>query len=49
MRGSINAYNNAVDKAEEKNPFATPSRKWWDNIKMDLKEMRWEGVGRRIY
>jgi hypothetical protein len=25
-------------------PFARPSRRWEDNIRMDLKEIGWEGV-----
>ena len=33
-----------VGKAEGKRPFARPGCKWEDNIKMDVKEIGWEGV-----
>jgi hypothetical protein len=31
-------------KPEGKRPLGTPKRKWEDTIKMDLREIVWEGV-----
>jgi len=39
-----NAYNILVGKPEGKRPFGKLRHKWEDNIKMDIWEMRWEGV-----
>jgi hypothetical protein len=33
-----------VGKPEGKRPLGKPSRRWVDNIKMDLREIRWNGV-----
>jgi hypothetical protein len=33
-----------VEKPEEKRPLGRPRRRWEDNIRMDLREMRWGGV-----
>jgi hypothetical protein len=33
-----------IRKPEGKRPFGTPNHRWEDNIKVDLKEMGWEGV-----
>jgi hypothetical protein len=33
-----------VGKHEGKRPLESPRRGWEDNIKMDLREMGWEGV-----
>jgi hypothetical protein len=33
-----------VGKLEGKRPFGRPRRRWEDNIRMDLKEIGWEGV-----
>jgi hypothetical protein len=33
-----------VGKPEGKSPLGRPRRRWIDNIKMDLVEMRWCGV-----
>jgi hypothetical protein len=41
-----NAYNILVRKPEEKRPFGRPKRKWEDNIRTDLREIRWKGVDR---
>jgi hypothetical protein len=40
-----NAYRILVGKPEEKIPLGRPRRRWVDNIKMDVKEMRmgWYG------
>jgi hypothetical protein len=36
----------SVRKHEEKVPLGRPKHKWEDNIKMDLKELAYEGVDR---
>jgi hypothetical protein len=42
MRGT---YRVQVGKPEGKRPLETIGVIWWeDNIKMDLKGLRWEGV-----
>jgi hypothetical protein len=40
-----NAYRLLVGKPEGKRPLGRPRRKWVDNIKMDLLEIGWGGVG----
>jgi hypothetical protein len=32
-----------VGKPEENRPLRRPRRRWVDNIKMDLREIRWNG------
>jgi hypothetical protein len=39
-----NAYRVFVGKPAGKRPLGGPRRRWVDNIKMDLKEIRWDGV-----
>jgi hypothetical protein len=39
-----NAYRILVGKPEEKRPLGKPRRRWADNIKMDLREIGWDGV-----
>jgi hypothetical protein len=39
-----NAYRILVGKPEEKRPLGRPKRRWVDNIKMDLREIEWDGV-----
>jgi hypothetical protein len=39
-----NAYRILVGKPEEKRPLGRPRRRWVDNIKMDLREIGWDGV-----
>jgi hypothetical protein len=34
-------YRVLVGKPEGKRPFGRPMRKWDDNIKMNLEEIRW--------
>jgi hypothetical protein len=34
-----------VGKPEGKRPLGRPRRRWVDNIKMDLREIGWDGVG----
>jgi len=40
-----NAYKSFVGKPEGKRPLGKPTRREEDNIRMDLREMQWEGVG----
>jgi len=37
-------YTIFVRKPERKRPLARPRRRWEDNIRMDLRETRWECV-----
>jgi hypothetical protein len=39
-----NAYRLLVGKPEGKRPLGRPRRRWVDNIRMDLVEMRWDDV-----
>jgi hypothetical protein len=39
-----NAYWILVGTQEGKRPLGRPRRRWVDNIKMDLREIGWEGV-----
>jgi hypothetical protein len=36
-----NAYRKLVGKPEGKIPLGRPRRRWLDNIKLDLREIRW--------
>jgi hypothetical protein len=38
------AYRILVGKAEGKRPLGRPRRRWVDNIKMDLREIGWDGA-----
>jgi hypothetical protein len=40
MEEKRNAYRLLVGKPEEKRPIGTPRRRWVDNIKTDLGEIR---------
>jgi hypothetical protein len=40
-----NAYRILVSKPEGKRPLGRPRRRWVDNIKLDLREIRWDGMG----
>jgi hypothetical protein len=35
------AYRILVGRPEERRPLGRPRRRWDDNIKMDLQEVRW--------
>jgi hypothetical protein len=37
-------YRALVGKPEGRRPFGRPRRSWEDNIKMDLREVGWEGM-----
>jgi hypothetical protein len=39
-----NAYHIMVGKPEGKKPFGRPKRRWEEHIRMDLREIGWEGV-----
>jgi hypothetical protein len=39
-----NAYRILVGKPEGKRPLGRPRRRWVNNIKMDLREIGWDGV-----
>jgi hypothetical protein len=38
------AYRILVGKPEGKRPLERPRRRWVDNIKMEVKEIGWDGV-----
>jgi hypothetical protein len=40
-----NAYRTLVGKPEGKRPQVRPRCRWVDNIKIDLREIRWDGMG----
>jgi hypothetical protein len=44
MGETRNAYRILVGKPEGKRPLGIPRRRWVDNIKMDLREIGWDGV-----
>jgi hypothetical protein len=46
MGKKINAYRILVGKPDGKRPLGRPRRRWMDNIKMDLREIVWDGVDR---
>jgi hypothetical protein len=39
-----NAYRILVGMPEGKRPLGRPRRRWVDNIKMDLREIGWDGT-----
>jgi hypothetical protein len=39
-----NACNILVGKPEGKKPLRRPTYRWEDNIRIDLREIMWEGV-----
>jgi hypothetical protein len=39
-----NAYRILVGKPEGKRLLERPSRRWVDNINIDLREIRWDGM-----
>jgi hypothetical protein len=39
-----NAYRILMGKPEGKIPLGRPRRRWVDNIKMDLREIGWDGM-----
>jgi hypothetical protein len=39
-----NSYRILVGKPEGKRPLGIPRRRWMDNIKIDLREIGWDGM-----
>jgi hypothetical protein len=39
-----NAYTILVGKPEGRRPLGKPRRRWVDKMKMDLREIGWDGV-----
>jgi hypothetical protein len=44
MEEKKNAYRIWVRNPEGKRPLGRPRRRWVDNIKMDLREIGWNGM-----
>jgi hypothetical protein len=44
MGAKRTAYIILVGKPEGKRPLGRPRRRWMDNIKMDLKDIGWNGI-----
>jgi hypothetical protein len=44
MEEMMNAYRILVGKPEGKRPLERPRRRWEDNIKLDLRAIRWGGM-----
>jgi hypothetical protein len=42
--GKRNVYRILVGKLERKKPLRRPRRRWVDNIKIDIREIRWDGM-----
>jgi hypothetical protein len=40
----MNAYRILVVKPEENRPLGRPRRRWVDTIKIDIREIGWDGV-----
>jgi hypothetical protein len=43
--GEDNVYRILVGKSEGKRPLGRPRSRWLDNIKRDLREIVWDGIG----
>jgi hypothetical protein len=44
MGAKMYAYRMLVGKPEGKRPLGRPRHKWVDNVKMDLREIEWDGM-----
>jgi hypothetical protein len=42
--GRRHAYRILVGKPDGKRPLGRPRRRWVDNNKMDLRDIRWDGI-----
>jgi hypothetical protein len=40
----LSAFSRKETYISKKKPLGIPRRRWVDNIKMDLRETRWDGV-----
>jgi hypothetical protein len=40
----LNLHRILVGKPEGRRPLGKPRRKWVDNIKIDLRDIRWNGM-----
>ena len=45
MKKRAEVYRSFVEKPEIKRPRGRPSHRWEDDIKMDLQEVGWKGMG----
>jgi hypothetical protein len=46
MGGEEECYRILVEKPEGKRPLGRTRHRWVDNIKMDLREIEWDGMDR---
>jgi hypothetical protein len=44
MRAKANAYRILMGRPEGRMQLGRPRRRWVDNIKEDLREIRWDGM-----
>jgi hypothetical protein len=44
MVENMNAYRILAEKPEGKRPLGRPRRRWVNNIKIDLREIGWDGM-----
>jgi hypothetical protein len=44
MGEKMNAYKTLVGMPEGRRPLGRPRCRWMDNIKMDLREIGWDGL-----
>jgi hypothetical protein len=44
MGAKRNSYRILVEKSEENKSLGRPRRRWVNNIKMDLREIEWDGM-----
>jgi hypothetical protein len=44
MGAKRNEYRILVEKTEERRPLDRPRSRWVDNIKMDLRDIGWDGM-----
>jgi hypothetical protein len=44
MGETRNAYRILVGKPEGRRPLGRPRRRWVNNIKIDLREIGWDGI-----
>jgi hypothetical protein len=45
MRENLDAYRGLMGKAKGKRLLGRPRRRWFDNIKIDLKKIEWDWYG----